>query len=176
LLGCKPSPVSQSKPAPITNHSGDAELANLIESIRVEEGLTALASAIINKGRIQSVGAVGTREYGTNNWVTVNDKFLIGSCAKAFTATLAAMLVEEGVIDWQTTIRDAFPDLEMLSEYHDITIYQLLSHRSGLPKNYKSDQPTWKINYGFDQGRGTTPEVHRLQYLEKTVLNKFMIR
>jgi len=172
LLACKPSPVLEAKPAPITKDSGNAELANLIESIRVKEGLTALASAIIINGRIHSVAAVGTRKYGTDNWVTVKDKFLISSCTKAFTATLAAMLVEEGLIDWQTTIRDVFPDLEMLSEYENITIYQLLSHRAGLPKNFKSGQPTWTINYGFDQGRGTTPEVHRLQYLEKTVQKK----
>jgi CubicO group peptidase (beta-lactamase class C family) len=174
LLGCKPSPVPEGNPAPVTKHSGDAELANLIESTRVREGLTALASAIIINGNILSVAAVGTREYGTDNWVTVNDKFLISSCTKAFTATLAAMLVEEDLIDWQTTIRDAFPGLEMLSEYENITIYQLLSHRAGLPKNFKSGQPTWDINYGFDQRRGTTPEVYRLQYLEKTVQKKLI--
>jgi CubicO group peptidase (beta-lactamase class C family) len=174
LSACETSPVPEAKTAPITKHSGDAELANLIESIRVKEGLTALASAIIINGNIHSAAAVGTREYGTDNWVTINDKFLIGSCTKAFTATLAAMLVEEGLIDWQTTIRDAFPGLEMLSEYENISIYQLLSHRAGLPKNFKSGQPTWGINYGFDQRRGITPEINRLQYLEKTVQKKLI--
>ena len=174
LLACKLSPVPEAQPAPITKNSGDAELAGLIESIRVKEGLTALASAIIVNGNIYSAAAVGTREYGTDNWVTVNDKFLISSCTKAFTATLAAMLVEEGLIDWQTTIRDAFPGLEMLSEYENITIYQLLSHRAGLPKNFKSGHSTWSIDYGFDQRRGTTPEVYRLQYLEKTVQKKLL--
>ena len=91
LSACETSPVPEAKTAPITKHSGDAELANLIESIRVKEGLTALASAIIINGNIHSAAAVGTREYGTDNWVTINDKFLIGSCTKAFTATLAAM-------------------------------------------------------------------------------------
>jgi CubicO group peptidase (beta-lactamase class C family) len=169
LSGCAVSPVPKVAPAPITKHSGDTELATLIESIRMKEGLTALAAAIIINGRIYSVAAVGIREYGTDNWVTVNDKFLISSCTKAFTATLAAMLIEEGLMNWRTTIREVFPDLEMLSEYDNITIYQLLSHRAGLPKNFKSGQPTWSIDYEFDERRGSTPEVYRLQYLEKTL-------
>jgi len=174
FLGCKPSPVPEAKPAPITRHSGDAELASLIESIRVKEGLTALASAIIINGKIHSVAAVGTREYGTDNWVTVNDKFLIGSCTKALTASLAAMLVDEGVFNWQTTIRDLFPDLEMLPEYENITIAQLLSHRAGLPKNYKNGKTTWQIDYDFNKERGSTPKDLRLQYLENTVQDELM--
>ena len=174
FFGCKSSPVPKAKPSPITKHSGDAELASLIESIRLKEGLTALASAIIVNGRIHSVAAVGTREYGTDNWVTVNDKFLIGSCTKALTASLAAMLVDEGVFNWQTTIRDLFPDLEMLPEYENITIYQLLSHRAGLPKNFKSGETTWLIDYEFDEKRGSTPKILRLQHLEKTVQYKLI--
>jgi CubicO group peptidase (beta-lactamase class C family) len=175
FLGCKPSPVPEAKPDPITKHSGDAELASLIESIRVKEGLTALASAIIINGNIHSVAAVGTRDYGTDNWVTVNDKFLIGSCTKALTASLAAMLVDEGVFNWQTTIRDLFPDLEMLPEYENVTIYQLLSHRAGLSKNFKSGETTWLMDYDFDEKRGSTPEILRLQYLEKTVQYKLIM-
>ena len=59
-----------------------------------------MTAAIIVDGKIYSVAAVGTREFGTDNWVTVNDKFLIGSCAKAFTSTLAAILIEEGRLNW----------------------------------------------------------------------------
>jgi CubicO group peptidase (beta-lactamase class C family) len=169
LLGCKPSPIPEVKPSPITKLSGDADLASLMESIRVQEGLTALASAIIIDGKIHSVAAVGTREYGTNNWVTVNDKFLIGSCTKSFTASLAAILVDEGVLSWQTTIRDLFPDLEMFPEYENITISQLLSHRAGLPKNFKDGKTSWLIDYDFDETRGSAPEQLRCQYVEKTV-------
>jgi CubicO group peptidase (beta-lactamase class C family) len=174
FFGCGTSPVPNATPAPVAQFSGDAELAKFIESIRVEEGLPALTAAIIVDGKIYSVAAVGTRKFGTDNWVTVNDKFLIGSCAKAFTATLAAILIEEGRLNWQTTIRDVFPDLKMLPEYETITIQQLLSHRAGLPKNLKEGKATWLINYGFDEKRGTTPRILRLQYLEQTVQNKLI--
>lgn len=172
LFGCKSLLTPRAAPTPITKHSGDVEFATLIESIRVKEGLTALASALIVNGRIYSVAAVGTREYGTDNWVTVEDKFLISSCTKAITSSLAAVLIDAGVLTWHTTIRDVFPDLEMLPDYETLTIAQLLSHRAGLPKNYKNGKTTWKIDYDFDEARGATPKDLRLQYLEKTVQDR----
>lgn len=174
LFGCATTSAPDAAPAPVTQHSGDADFAKLLESIRVEEGLLALAAAIIIDGKIHSTAAVGTREFSTDNWATVSDKFMIGSCSKTFTATLAAILVEEGRLSWHTTIRDVFPDLKMLPEYEKITIQQLLSHRDGLPKNIKKGQSTWSIKYGFDEKPGTTPEILRLQYLEQTVQNRLI--
>ena len=106
--------------------------------------------------------------------MTVNDKFLIGSCAKSFTATLAAILVEEGRLSWETTLRDVFPDLDMLPDYENITVEQLLSHRAGLPKNLKEGKASWLIDYEFDKRRGSSPEILRLQYLEKTLQSKLI--
>jgi len=174
LLACATVPPYDAIPAPVTQESGNTELAKLLNSIRLEERLAGLTASIIIDGKLYSAAAVGVRETGTDNWLTVNDKFLIGSCAKAFTATLAAILVEEGRLSWHTTIRDAFPDLKMLPEYENITIQQLLSHRAGLPKNLKEGKASWLIDYGFDEKRGSTPEILRLQYLEKTVQNKLI--
>jgi hypothetical protein len=36
------------------------------------------------------------------------------------------MLVEEGLIDWQTTLRDVFPDIKMLSEYEKIVLPSII--------------------------------------------------
>jgi CubicO group peptidase (beta-lactamase class C family) len=174
LLACETSPPYNAIPAPVTQESGDADLAELLNSIRLEEGLPGLAAAIIIDNKLHSAAAVGVRETGTENWLTVIDKFMIGSCTKAFTATLAAILVEEGRLSWQTTIRDAFPNLNMLPEYENITIQQLLSHRVGLPTNLKEGKASWLIDYEFDEKRGSAPETLRLQYLEKTVQNKLI--
>jgi CubicO group peptidase (beta-lactamase class C family) len=174
LLACEKSPPYDAIPAPVTKESGDTDLAELLNSIRLEERLPGLAAAIIVDGKLHSAAAVGVREAGTNNFLTVYDKFLIGSCAKAFTATTAAILVEEGRLSWQTTIRDAFPDLNMLPEYENITLEQLLSHRAGLPKNLKEGKASWLIDYGFDEKRGSSPEIFRLQYVEKTLQSQLI--
>ena len=174
LLSCKSTPPYKVIPAPVTQESGDTELAELLNSIRLEERLPGLAAAIIVDGKLYSAAAVGVRETGTKNWLTVNDKFLIGSCAKAFTATTAAILVEEGRLNWETTLRDVFPDLDMLPDYENITVEQLLSHRAGLPKNLKEGKASWLIDYEFDKKRGSSPEILRLQYLEKTLQSKLI--
>jgi CubicO group peptidase (beta-lactamase class C family) len=174
LLACEKSPPYDAIPAPVLEESGDTDLAELLNSIRVEERLPGLAAAIVVDGKLHSAAAVGVREAGTNNFLTVYDKFLIGSCAKAFTATTAAILVQEGRLNWQTTIRDAFPDLKMLPEYEDITLEQLLSHRAGLPKNLKEGKASWLIDYGFDEKRGSSPQILRLQYLEKTLQSRLI--
>jgi CubicO group peptidase (beta-lactamase class C family) len=125
FLGCATSL------APITDKSGDADFAQLLETIRQKEKLPAIAASVIIDGNIYVKAAVGTRKYGTNDWVTMEDKFLIGSCGKTFTATLAAILIEKGFLEWDTTVQDVFPELKMQPEWENITIQQLLSNRSG---------------------------------------------
>ncbi|CAB1072244.1 hypothetical protein D1AOALGA4SA_1481 [Olavius algarvensis Delta 1 endosymbiont] len=167
LLACAPSLPYDVIPAPVTQDSGDADLAELLNSIRLEERLPGLAAAIIIDGRLHSAAAVGVRKIGTANWLTVKDKFLIGSCGKAFTATLAAILVEEGRLSWQTTIRDAFPNLNMLPDYENITIQQLLSHRAGLPKNLKEGKASWLI----EPAHKLKIDQNKLQNCRSNILN-----
>ena len=165
FLGCA------SSPAPIMDQSGDSDLAKLLESIRVKERLPALAAAVILDGKIYATAAVGTREANTNNWVSVDDKFLIASCSKAFTATLSAVLIQEGYLQWDTTLKEAFPDLDMRSEYEDITLIQLLSHRAGLPEwidhlTSKNVTSQFIDNWWNDR---QSPVTMRAKYVEETV-------
>ena len=156
FFGCATAPTS----APVMEISGDAEFARLLESIRVKGDLPAVFGSVIINGEIYLTAAVGTRKIGTENWVTADDKFLIGSCGKAFSATLAGILVEEGLLKWHTTLKDVFPAIIMLPEYELITLEQLLSHRAGLHKNFMAD---------LEENRPTTPESGRLQYVEQIV-------
>jgi len=165
ILGCATAQ------APISDQSGDSDLAELLESIRTRERLPALAAAIIIDGKIYAAAAVGTRETKTDNWVSVDDKFLIASCSKAFTATLSAILIEKGYLQWNTTLRDGYPDLHMRSEYEDITLIQLLSHRAGLPEwidheSSKKVSPRFIENWWKDR---QSPVRMRSDYLRETV-------
>jgi CubicO group peptidase (beta-lactamase class C family) len=165
FLGCSAAP------APILPSSGDSDLAELLESVRVKEKLPALASAIIIDGKIYAAAAVGTRKIKTNNWVTVDDKFLIASCAKAFTATLSAVLIEKGYLDWNTTLKEAYPNLNMRSEYENIDLIQLLSHRAGLPEwiyHVSSKKVTDQFTDNWPTDRDT-PVTMRSEYLKETV-------
>ncbi len=100
-----------------------------------QNGLPALAAAVIQNGKILAVGAVGTRRIDHRIPVTVNDRFHLGSNTKAMTALLVAMQVEKGEIDWDSTLAEIFPEMEpgMSPEVRTITVLQLLSHTSGVP-------------------------------------------
>jgi CubicO group peptidase (beta-lactamase class C family) len=115
--------------------AGDGVLNVALERLRDEQELPALAAVLIHRGKIVETGAVGVRAVGSPEPVTTDDQWHLGSIGKSMTATLAAVLVEEGVIDWHTTIGEVFPDLAESTrpEYTDVRLEELLSHTAGLP-------------------------------------------
>ena len=67
-----------------------------LEAIRKQHDLPALTVVVVKDGKIRDRAVVGVRKVGDPTRVNVGDQFRIGSCTKSMTATLAAMLVEEG--------------------------------------------------------------------------------
>ena len=63
--------------------------------------------------------------------------FQIASITKSFTATAAAMLVDQGKLDWDVPVREYLPEFKLsdpqISE--KITMRDLLTHQSGLPRH-----------------------------------------
>jgi CubicO group peptidase (beta-lactamase class C family) len=112
-----------------------ASLDSTLEPYLARYGLPALAAAVVRDGTVVAAGAVGTRRAGTQTPVTINDRFHLGSDTKAMTALLAAMLVEEGKLRWDSTVVEIFPELagRMDAGLKKVTLSQLLSHTSGIP-------------------------------------------
>ena len=114
---------------------GQVSLNATLEPYLSRYDLPALAAAVVRDGRVVAAGAVGTRRVGTQTPVTINDRFHLGSDTKAMTALLAAMLVEEGKLRWDSTVAQIFPELSatMSPKLRGVTLTQLLSHTSGVP-------------------------------------------
>lgn len=114
---------------------GYQTLDALIEPVRAKYRVPALAIAVARSDGVFAAGAVGVRVAGAAPRVTVTDRFHLGSCGKAFTASVAARMVERGEIEWDTKIGDMFGDYPetAASAYRNATLEQLLAHRSGLP-------------------------------------------
>ncbi len=144
LTGCGSSDGKKiSEPLPVkpaTGQAGDGNLADIVEYIRIDEGLPALAAVLVYDGQIVEMAATGTRKINSTTAVTIDDKWHIGSLTKSMTSTLAAMLVQQGVLSWNTTIVDVYPELSgvMNVNYENIQIDQLLSHTSGMRANLPS--------------------------------------
>ncbi len=115
--------------------AAESSLDSLLKPYLSKYGLPAVSAAVVKNGRIIAAGAVGTRRAGTQTPVTINDRFHIGSDTKAMTSLLAAMMVEEGKLRWDSTMTEIFPELKdkMGPRLRTVTLLQLLSHTSGLP-------------------------------------------
>jgi len=115
-------------------------IGGLLEPIRQRYDLPAMAATVIVDGRTIVWDAMGVRKAGSEVKVTPNDKFHIGSCTKAMTATLIAMLVEQGKLQWDITLSSALPDMadEMHPDYLNVTLRHLLAHRGGLPSKHQN--------------------------------------
>ena len=120
-------------------------LKDVLEPIRAKHDLPALAAAVVMKGRVVGLDAVGVRKAGGDVKVTKDDQFHLGSCTKAMTATVVGLLVEQGKLKWDTTLAEALGDLadDMHADFRTVTIRQLLRHRAGVMPNLPKGK-TWQ--------------------------------
>lgn len=123
-----------------------ASLNDMLQPYLGSHGLPALAVAVAQNGEIIAAGAVGTRRAEVEIPVTLNDRFHIGSDTKAMTALLAAILVEEGKLRWNSTAATIFPDFApgMDAGFAKVTLEQFLSHTGGLPSDNEDIGEVWK--------------------------------
>src|SRR6185369_8003855 len=114
-------------------------MESILEPIRENHKLPALAGAIVTSKGIAVIDVAGIRKNGSVFPVTVDDKWHLGSCTKAMTATLIGALVEKGSLTWETTIGETFPELVVNgnSDFFKINLLHLLSHHSGLPRDIR---------------------------------------
>ena len=117
------------------------DVTALIAARRSTEGLVALGGAVVDEDGLLAVGVDGLRSSGDAVPVTVDDRWHLGSDTKSMTAMLAAVLVEQGVLTWDQTLAETFPEFadEMNTAYRSMTIVELVSHRAGLPNAVPDD-------------------------------------
>ncbi len=111
--------------------------ASVVDSLRYVYDLPALACAIVTDTGVVEAQVHGSRRYGGPANATVGDRFHLGSNTKAFTAVLIGTLVDEGLLTWETTMEELFPELgeTMRQEYRTVTIRRVLSHSAGFVRD-----------------------------------------
>ena len=84
-------------------------LRQTLAAAREKDHLPAVAALVQIDGKLVAEGALGVRALGHPETVTIDDRWHIGSDTKAFTATLIARLVEQGVMRFDDTLAASFP-------------------------------------------------------------------
>src|SRR5689334_17543645 len=135
------------RPPGSSEHNAPANVDAILKSILGRGGERfGVVAAVLRGERIIAQGVAGVRKRGTAERITLDDRFHLGSCTKAMTATLVAMLVEEGKLNWTTTLGELFADTvkPMHPAWEKVTLRQVLAHRAGL--RFDADGPAWVFN------------------------------
>jgi len=93
-----------------------------------------MAVAVVKDGKIVLTKGYGLRKLGDSTPVDEFTMFAIGSNTKAFTTAALATLVDAGKLSWDDHVYERLPDFVMYDPYvsHEMTIRDLLTHRSGM--------------------------------------------
>src|SRR5689334_15239045 len=113
------------------------ELDTLAAEAMAEWQVPAVTLAVVEDGETTLLRAWGQRDVEAGLPATPDTQFVICSITKTFTATALALLVDDGRLDWTKPVRDYVPEFRL----HDpvaterVTVRDLLSHHSGLPRH-----------------------------------------
>jgi CubicO group peptidase (beta-lactamase class C family) len=113
-------------------------LPEMLDEARRQSGVPAVAVAVVRNGQVEESAVTGVRCADGSDAAGSNDRFHVGSVGKAMTATLIGKLVEQGVLNWDTTVGSVLADVAMRPEYAGVTLEQLLQHRGGI-RSYTED-------------------------------------
>ena len=91
------------------------------------------------------ISVSGVKRNGLPDPISLHSKFQLSSNTKAITASIAADLVENGFVEWDTKLLDLVPELNDCNEsFKNVTLSELISHRAMLPAFEDSKSKEWK--------------------------------
>jgi len=119
-----------------------------------------IALTIVKDGKIVVAKGYGVRKLGDPTPVDERTMFGIGSNTKAFTTAALATLVDAGKLSWDDPVYQRLPGFVMYDPYvsHEMTIRDLLTHRSGMglgegdllfwpPSTYTREEIIYKLRF-----------------------------
>lgn len=101
---------------------------SLFSSLQAKNGFNGTV-LYAEKGRLVFKKAYGYDDFKAKKRLTTSSPFQLASVSKMFTAMSVMILHEEGLLNYDDSVRKYIPELP----YPGITIRHLLNHRSGLP-------------------------------------------
>ncbi len=112
-----------------------AEIEAYIEQMRELLNVPGVAVVIVQGGEIVYAKGFGVKEIGSNDPVTADTVFTIGSLTKAMTSMMVASLVDDGLIAWDTPLVEVMPQFRLSDEQatQQITLREALGMTTGLP-------------------------------------------
>ncbi|PWT89381.1 MAG: serine hydrolase [Blastocatellia bacterium] len=134
-----------------------ADFDEYVNKAMKDWGVPGVAIAIVKDDRVVFAKGYGVRDLNKPEPVDEHTLFAIGSSSKAFTAALVAMLVDDNKLKWDDPVTKYLPSFQLFDPYstRELTITDLLSHRSGLTRGdllwyasaYDRDEVLRRVRY-----------------------------
>lgn len=121
---------------PRSSGPGGASLAGWIEEQRKAKKLVGLAAMVMVDGQVEAAAAHGQRKKGSGVPLEIGDRWHLGGITKSITATMIALLIESGRMQWSDTLGECFPDASIHDDWKPVTLKQLLTDTAGAPANF----------------------------------------
>ncbi|KAI1156407.1 beta-lactamase/transpeptidase-like protein [Nemania diffusa] len=121
-------------------------LSPIVNDIVKVSGAPGVSIGILHQGDIIHTEGFGFRDVAKQLAPDENTIYYLASLSKSFTATMVAMLVERGKMEWDTPVSNILPHFKHWDEsvQKNSSVIDFLAHRSGLaPKNN-----IWNIEFG----------------------------
>ena len=124
--------------------------------------IPALAIAVVKDDSVVFARGYGVLQKGAAQPANEHTRFAIGSTTKAMTAASVAMLVDEGRLKLDDPVTKYIPELQLYDPWatRELTIRDLLTHRSGLP----GTDVFWASSWKYSQA----DIIRRLRYIQPT--------
>ena len=136
---------SSSVPAFVTSGDlspGDADatardFGRWLDAVEQSGQVAGLAAAVVSGDKILLQRGIGYADASRSLPVTTDTVFRLASLSKAFASALAAILVDDGMLSWDTHVAKVLPSFELknIDASEKLTVRDILSQRVGLPHN-----------------------------------------
>jgi len=122
-----------------------ADYGEYIETAMTSWHCPGTAVAIVKADEVVFQSVHGARDIEARLPLTSDTRFPLASVTKSVTAMSAALLVDDGLLAWDTPVREYVPDLVFHDDYvtQHVTVRDMLSHRTGLPRH---DLSAWRLD------------------------------
>jgi len=129
--------VTVTSGAPRDANAVATEFAGWLDAVAQSGQVSGLAAAIVKGDEVLLQRGVGYADASAGLPVTTDTVFRLASLSKAFASALTALLVDEGMLSWETRVTGVLPTFELhdVNASSKLTVRDILSQRVGLPHN-----------------------------------------
>lgn len=119
----------------------DDDLHRRLAEVLPPNKVPGAAAAVLHDGEVVATAAWGSANRRSGVDATTDTVFQIGSITKVWTATLAMMLVDDGLLDVDAPVVRYLPDFAVADPdvSQQVTLRHLLSHTSGIAGDHFHD-------------------------------------